>query len=346
MWNNIKWLVERVLDFKRKSYPLSAIGAKLLIASMPLTVISLVIKFPENAYLESLEVTHNDMSFLAAMLSVLIGLTGTGMIAFELRSFARTTSRVIITGMPGLGSDFPNALLSKSEQRSAREPVELGLADVTVENLPDHIQRYNAELCVDLFKRFVIHHNCTKLYIGGLTRVPFLVAYGAFLRNVSAKVTYFDKLHQGGDWSLLNDVDAEVSFSNFDLITTPNANGDIGLAVGFSSAVLEEQLPEQLQGHTTILKPSVQEGRNLVKNQDNLERLGMELKRLFDQLNGSGIIRVHLFLSVQSTFAIEIGRHFQEGMHRNWVIHNFDAQLGQYIWAIELTRAGISEYPQ
>lgn len=346
MWNKFRWLVERALDFKRKSYPLCTLGARLLLSNILVPVPSIVfaVRFPEGFVISGLEITQGGIGILSIALACILVAVGVGLITYELSKFARNTSRVLITGMPGLSPDFPNCLLSKSEERSSREPVELGLSDVTAGNLSDHIDRYNAELSVDLFKRFVIHHNCTKLYIGGLTRVPFLVAYGAFLRNISAKITYFDKLHQGGDWSLLNDVDTEVSFSEFILITTPNTNGDVGLAVGFSSEVLEEQLPEQLQGHTTILKPSIQGGRNLVKNQDNLERLGMQLKSLIDQLNGSDINRVHLFLSVQSTFAIEMGRHFQEGMHRNWVIHNFDAQSGKYVWAIELTRDGISEY--
>ena len=342
VWNKIKWLVERFLDFRRKGYPLTAMGVTLLIATVPFKCSSVVIDFPENNYIESLELTCNDESILTIPFSIFIVLIGSLMIWFELRSFARTTSRVLITGMPGLSSDFPMNILNRREQKLAREPVELGLVDVTNDNLSDHIDLYNAELRVDLFKRLVLHQDCTKLYIGGLTRVPMLVAYGAFLRNVSSKVTYFDKLHKEGDWHLLNDEDADISFSDFNFIKKPNEHGDVGLAVGFSSEILEEQLPERYQGYTTILKPSTQEDRNLVKNQDNLERLGMDIKRLIDQLNNSEVLRVHLFLSVQSTLAIEIGRRFQEGMHRNWVIHNFDAQSGKYSSAIELNKNGIS----
>ena len=53
---------------------------------------------------------------------------------------------------------------------------------------------------------------------------------------------------------------------------------------------------------------------------------------------------MHLFLSIQSSLAIELGRCYQEGTHKNWVIHNFDAQAGEYNWAVELSKSGIQEY--
>ena len=42
--------------------------------------------------------------------------------------------------------------------------------------------------------------------------------------------------------------------------------------------------------------------------------------------------------------AIEIGRKYQEGTHKNWVIHNYDAQFGAYNWAVELSKSGVMEY--
>jgi len=54
--------------------------------------------------------------------------------------------------------------------------------------------------------------------------------------------------------------------------------------------------------------------------------------------------RVHLFLSVQSALAIEIGRRYQEGTQQNWVIHNFDPSSKSYNWALELSKSGVSAY--
>ena len=42
--------------------------------------------------------------------------------------------------------------------------------------------------------------------------------------------------------------------------------------------------------------------------------------------------------------AIEIGRKYQEGTHKNWVIHNYDAHAGTYIWALELSKSDVMEY--
>jgi len=40
--------------------------------------------------------------------------------------------------------------------------------------------------------------------------------------------------------------------------------------------------------------------------------------------------------------ALDIGRRYQEGMHKNWVIHNFDASKDKYNWAVELSKNGLS----
>lgn len=115
-------------------------------------------------------------------------------------------------------------------------------------------------------------------------------------------------------------------------------NGDIGIAIGFTTPIQLTQLPEFIKEYTTIISSSVGSERNLIKNQDNLHQLLHSIAQLIDKASALLVCeRMHLFLSVQSTFALEIGRRFQEGIHKNWIIHNFDPTIGSYSWALELT---------
>lgn len=43
--------------------------------------------------------------------------------------------------------------------------------------------------------------------------------------------------------------------------------------------------------------------------------------------------------------ALELGRNYQEGTHKEWVIHNFDPseEEGRYTWAIKLMSNGMIE---
>tara|TARA_B100000446_G_scaffold188107_1_gene220426 strand:- start:38189 stop:39277 length:1089 start_codon:yes stop_codon:yes gene_type:complete len=336
-WSKFKWFFERILEFKKKAYPLSTLGARLILFGSPMTLIAIKVIFPPKFIIQGFEFTSNEIS----LISILPILVGCYLIHHELALSARNTARVIITGLPGVSSVFPTGLLSKSEQKLSRETVELSAPDSDIDLL---IERYNAELCVDLFKRFVLQDGCQKLYIGGLARVPFLVAYGAFLRNVS-NIVLFDKVHRDGNWRLLNDENQAVEFLNISDLPKPNENGDVGLAVAFSTVINAGQLPASLQKHTKILRPSITGERNLILNQENLQHISGSLARMIDALSQSSEVKlIHLFLSVQSSLAIEIGRRYQEGTHKKWVIHNFNANDHCYDWAVKLSNSGLSSF--
>jgi hypothetical protein len=51
-----------------------------------------------------------------------------------------------------------------------------------------------------------------------------------------------------------------------------------------------------------------------------------------------------MFLSVQTSVALEIGRNYQEGMHKNFIVHNFDADNGIYGWQIKICKNKIEQF--
>ncbi len=339
-WNKFKWFIERLIDFKRKSYPLSSLGTKLIIAGIVLpSPITIAIKMmlPPELIVPGIDLSINEASYLPSALAFITVFIGAAMIHWELKDYARHTARVVISGLPGVSLDFPDEILSKSEQRHAREVVTLSIQDEDIERQIGH---YNAELTVDLFKRFVLHQGCKKLYIGGLARVPFLVAYGAFIRNVK-KVYFFDKRHRDGSYCLLNDEDEEITI-NLDQqdLPVPNSNGDVGIALAFSTSIKQDQLPSEIQENALIIQPSSDSQRNLIMNQNNLHQISETLSKAIDQLSAEqSVKRIHLFLSVQSSLAIEVGRRFQEGIHKPWILHNYNGT--EYNWCVELSKVGL-----
>lgn len=350
MWNKIKYLIEVYRDLRKSTSPLLNAGTKIFLACLLALTSGWLIKIPlpDNKYIQNIEAAYQAVQTPVLILSMLGMILGAAMISWDIyqaSKSARKIARVIVTGLPGMDGVFPNHILSTSEKRNSREPIFFGLNNPIKENLKDHITRFNSEICVDVFNRFVLHQECESLYIGGLTRIPLLVAYGSILRHVGVRLNYFDKFHRGGNWKLLNDENQNITLQYDDFITTPNHHGDIGLAVGFSTKILKDQLPPQVKDFTTIISPdSYSEERNLVKNQQNLQSISEGIKVLIDRLSTTQAKRIHLFLSVQSSLAIEIGRNYQEGTHRDWVIHNFDAQSNKYLWAILLSKDGIEEF--
>lgn len=344
IWSKIKWFISVYRDLKKNTSPRTIAGTRIIIASIvgaPVFGFLLSIVLPQNFYIDKIEITNNNISTLAATLSILGFILGSLLIIFDIKaelSQARKVARVIISGLPSMPISFPAEILSKSELRLAREPVELSIQD---NNIEEQVKRYNAEVCVDILKRFVLHHQCEKLYIGGLARIPFLVAYGIFLRNVS-NIVYFDKIHGSINWRILNDEDRNIQLNNCDALPKPDENGDVGIALSLSTPILIEQLPVKFQNNTIIVSSTADTQRNLILNQENLQKLSGSLLKIIDALSGDHKVRkIHLFLSVQSSLAIEIGRRYQEGIHKRWVIHNYDGKCGKYNWALELTSEGI-----
>lgn len=346
-WSKTKWLISVWRELRKNLAWKAVIGTRMVITSfsaIPLTGLLLKIVLPPDFYIQSIDFQQTDIPISTLILSVLIFVLGLLLISLEIfqesRS-ARRVARVVINGLPDTPLKFPNEILSKSEKHLAREPVELSFCD---EKVAKQIKRYNAEVCVELFKRFVLHQNCDKLYIGGLARIPFLVAYGKFLRNVS-NIYYFDKINMSSNWRLLDDEDLNINIKSSEQFPNANSDGDIGIALGFSTSIYNDHLPLSLRDSTLFVSPTTSPRRNLLLNQNNLHRLSDNLLSIIDELSArSTVKRIHLFLSVQSSFAIEIGRKFQEGVHKPWVIHNFNAELGHYEWALQLTERGVEQY--
>ena len=345
---NFKWFLNWLQGFYRKTYPLATLGTRLIlggsVAGITLTVI-LQVNIENTFSIPLLELQTNVPSFLSGLLSLIAVLAGAYMIHHELRSSARKTARIFIAGLPNMSADFPHGLMTRTEERRAREAVRFGSLTESKDAIADAINLINAESDVQVFQRFVLHSQCEKVFIGGLARVPFLVAYGSLFRTDNAQPIYFDKFHgKGGKWQLLNDENENVGLSQSGESVMPNSEGDIGLAVAFSTPISKSGLPLDLQDHSLIIKANSKTERNLIKNQENLEAIASEIVQLIDKLSAQADGSVHLFLSIQSTLALELGRRFQEGTHKPWVIHNYDASNGRYTWAVKLVKDAVELY--
>lgn len=320
-WEKSKWFLKYLLEWKKGSYTIAKIGKSFVLASIgtPLVIfLSAKFNLPVENFLSQISLEFGGTSNIQVIFSIVLFVVGIMLIFFDIwvsQKKARHTAKVLITGMLGTSVRFPDNLLSFSEKTDSRETVLLGLPEIQDNSIDEQILLYNAELRVQLYNRFILHHDCNKFFLGGLTRVPFLVAYGACFRGVSADVTYFDKFHRDGQWKLLNDEDENISLSDYDINNvSSNPNGDIGLAVSFSIPVQKKQLPNAIKENTLFVSSNIDNDRNLIKNQDNLHRISKEIQTIIDQFSSKeDCKKIHLFLSVQSTLALAIGKNIRKG---------------------------------
>ncbi|WP_111636855.1 SAVED domain-containing protein [Marinomonas shanghaiensis] len=346
MWERFKWLWVTAWRLKKSPYPKISIGAKLCLWPFSLSIIysaiDVTVSFRSESPVDSISASLVDTS-QPLWFSIFLMVVGAYIIHSDLKSKVRHTSRILISSMPGMSREFPDVILDRAEKEFCREAAILGQAIAgNDENIKRQVQFYNSELLVDILNRFIVHDDCKRLYFGGLARVPLLVAYGYMLKNLRCSVVYFDKFHRDGSWKLLDDEDMRISLSLHQIEDiSPSQSGDVGLAIGFTTPIIQDQLPEELRANTLIMSSNQNAERNMVKNQENLNRISAEICKVIDELSGKiGCKKIHLFLSVQSTLAIDIGRRYQEGIHKNWVIHNFSPEANSYTWSLELSKSG------
>ncbi|WP_419533397.1 SAVED domain-containing protein [Endozoicomonas sp.] len=238
-WERFKWLALTALRLKRTAYPKTKWGAGLCVLAMPSVFFSigvLAVEFESGYLIDSITLTGQEASVYGMFLSAFLAIVGALLIYSEWNMTTRHTAKVFISAMPGVSNDFPDEVLDPTEKEFCRESVALGVPQGRKENIEEQVVRYNAELEVDIFKRFILHGKCQRVYMGGLARVPFMLAYGALLRNVSAEIIYFDKFHKQGKWSLLDDENKSISLTE---VVQPqssiNASGDAGIAIGLGA---------------------------------------------------------------------------------------------------------------
>lgn len=347
-WERIKWVIQQIKEMKMKSAPFATLGIKLMLGSVTLFSVSGIafhIFLPERFFINELEFTNGDISIYSLIIGGFFIAVGFLMIIFEMYNYkkARKTAKLIIQGMKDGYKNFPINILSYEDKNNSRDTIKVGMLE-SDDNLDKQIDYYNSEKQIDLFNRFILNDEVDKLYICARARIPFLVAYGYCLKG-NVNIKYIETKHNTSDSCFLNDVNNNIDIIKNNNVVSSNS-GDIGLAISFTSEIQKNHLPSNLQEHTQFVSSSNGTGRLLISNQDNLREVVNKIVSIIDDLSlrVEGTQRIHLFLSVQTSFAIELGRNFQEGMHKNWIIYNFNGTEGKYTWALKLEKEKISRY--
>jgi len=346
-WERFQWVVKQIRDMKKKSAPFATLGVKLILGSIVFFSIgsfTLHVVLPTEFVINEIQYTNKEIPTYSLNLGIFIIIIGFIMILFEMYNYkkARKTGTLIIQGMKDGFKRFPFELLSYEEKNNSRDTIQIGMIE-NEDNLNKQIEYYNSEKQIDLYNRFIFNGEVEKLYVCGIARVPFLVAYGYCLKG-NINLEYIERKHGTNESFFLDDVNKKIDIEILNMNVQPSNSGDIGIAVGFTTKIMKEQLPEYLQEHTLFAKPSINEDRLLIQNQENLQEVIKKIQKKIDSYSSDHKCKkIHLFLSVQTSFAIELGRHFQEGMHRNWIIYNFDGSSNKYSWALELSNQNIKK---
>ena len=182
-WERFKWTVEQIKQLKKKSAPFATLGVKLILGAITLFSIggiALYVLLPPEFFLNEIKYTNNEVPTYSLNIGLFIIFIGVLMILFEMYNYkkARKTGKLIIQGMKSGFKKFPLEVLSYEEKNNSRDTLSIGMIE-EADNLDKQIQYYNSEKQINLYNRFIFNDEVENLYVCGISRVPFLVAYGS-----------------------------------------------------------------------------------------------------------------------------------------------------------------------
>lgn len=201
------------------------------------------------------------------------------------------------------------------------------------------------------------HKDVANIYLCGLTNIPMLFLYGTLFRNAHTKydirlIESFRFKEKG--WKELNqynDNSNEIEFildgsnnepinSEIQRLITSSYN-EVGIGLSFTQNINRDAVPKHLQNETLFLESTLGVDYEIVSSYEAQKELIQKLIKIFSQFSDKGKDKIHLFISAQSTFLINLGIHYQDNMHGTIVIYNYNNNDNIYEWSIEFNQGRI-----
>lgn len=246
--------------------------------------------------------------------------------------------------MPGFGN------LNENSCKYALPPIEQNnVREVKFKCLPsyeaDKVAKEYQYLVRDIIDRLE-HNGVEKAYLAALGSVPYLYLIGTLFRNGHIPLRVLEHDRSNDKWHLLQDLGQDESLqysfkNNYGddalSIVKANSKNEIGFSISFTNAVLEKELPLELQGHTLDAKLQTGYRFDAIPTDPVQDDIVKELAHTITFL-AKKADKIHLFICTQGSIAIKLGKLYQDNMSGFVVIHNYDPEQKTYNWAIEFDR--------
>lgn len=183
-------------------------------------------------------------------------------------------------------------------------------------------------------------------YVKVLGSVPYCYLVGALYRDGHKSIHFIDhdrKTDKGylPDKPLSTIPKFQVLFngkSDKNLVAntvSANVHREMGVAIAFTQDILSQDIPEELREHTIFIEPGdLPKNFDLLPNEELQADIATQISHLMTSLHKKSD-QLHLFICAQASFVARLGKLFQEGMHGQVVLHNWNANESRYDWYIQ-----------
>ncbi len=196
------------------------------------------------------------------------------------------------------------------------------------------------------FEKRLDHSESNKVYVAAIGSFPYMYLLGTLLRNGHIKSFVMDYSNDKQEWFMLQPFGPKVhheimNSSNsledeLDRLANNNSE-DVGIALSYTYEIYPNTISSTLENNTLYLKNSFGLGHYLLNSEETQQSLIDELLQFIQKLSKKDK-RIHLFVSAQTSFCINLGKRYQDNVTGTIVLHNYDAGSKSYNWDIEFNK--------
>ncbi|HHQ6576689.1 TPA: SAVED domain-containing protein [Serratia fonticola] len=193
------------------------------------------------------------------------------------------------------------------------------------------------------------HSDAIVAYVAALGSVPYLYMIGSFMRDghLPLKLSDFDR-----NKNCFHSLDAPPTGARLlkkfrgqiienSSVVSSNSEHQVGLAISFTMDILESDLPVAFSSHTLYTQLDTGFRFDNLPAEDEQESITKEISYIISELKKNSK-EVHLFISTQASFVVRLGSLYQEGLHGEIYIWNWNSTKNQYEWNLKITGKEVS----
>ncbi len=243
--------------------------------------------------------------------------------------------------LKGMNTEMPIYAVDKRDKYSVRTQ---NIGEIDSYNKISVEKEYN--YLTKSFEKRLDHSESNKVYMAAIGSFPYMYLIGTLLRNGHIKSFVMDYSNDKQEWFMLqpfgpkayhkimnssNSIEDEI-----DRLANNNSE-DIGIALSYTYEIYPNTISSTLENNTLYLKNSFGLGHYLLNSEQTQQSLIDELLQFIQKLSKNDK-KIHLFVSAQTSFCINLGKRYQDNVTGIIVLHNYDAGSKSYNWVIEFNK--------
>lgn len=294
-------------------------------------------------FVDAIELTWSEVNTFALWFGMIISSLGLISCIIALIIYSRSLRKKDVAVFVFLGFDNLNdpdlrKLLSAQDRF---KHVNVDIPKINSRNKTEFMS--HCEHIKYIINRRVNHKATESGHLFALGSTPSLYAFGSFFRDGHIPLTIYDFKRTDNVFIPLNDYPSgsklifkynDNGIDNLNEATLIN-DADVALSISFTSEVMIDDLPVVLRNN--VVDVSLSDGYKYysLPEEEEQKNIALQITHIISSLKNRSR-KVHLFISAQASMVTRLGTLYQQGMHGEIEIYQWNPVSREYEWSISV----------